>query len=65
VTRPRRTARRAALSKGLEIVVVVIFLLLMINVVLPWAAATLSDAFVRQLEGGGEAARLVVDRVQA
>lgn len=41
----RRPTRHAAVVKLLEVVVAIAFLLLMINVVLPWAADALVTGF--------------------
>lgn len=48
--RHRRSARRAVLVKLLEIGVTLAFLLIMINLVLPWATQSLSDSFVQQMQ---------------
>jgi hypothetical protein len=47
---PKPPLRRRARNKVLEIIAVLIFLLLMVGVVLPWAATYLSDGFVQQIE---------------
>jgi hypothetical protein len=45
-----RSTRRAIGVKLLEVALMVAFLLLMTNVVLPWAAQSMADGFVRSIE---------------
>ena len=41
----KRSGRRAARNKAIEGIVVLIFLVLLITLVLPWAGSTLADGF--------------------
>jgi tripartite-type tricarboxylate transporter receptor subunit TctC len=51
MTRLRRhTARRAVAVKLLEITVAIAFLLLMINIVVPWAVGSLTDGFAMTVQ---------------
>ena len=46
----RRSTRRSVGLILLEVAFTVAFLLLMINIVLPWAAQSMADGFVRSIE---------------
>ena len=46
----RRSTRRSAGLKLLEIAITALFALVMINLVIPWAVQSLSDSYARTIE---------------
>jgi hypothetical protein len=46
----RRSTRRSVGLFLLNVAIVIAFLLLMINIVLPWAAQSMADGFARSIE---------------
>lgn len=46
----RRSPRHAFAKRAIDVVIVIVLVLLMINVVFPWAAGSLADGFITVIE---------------